>query len=80
MLRGRLEVEDELEGLDPIGDDGTGAADLSIDESWIGVHEIFLAAQRAGFQRIEALWLTGCMVKGVPLPEWLLEHMNGEEE
>lgn len=59
-----------------ISDDGTGAPELTLGESWIGLYEMFGLAMQAGFERMEALWLVGCMTKGVPLPDWMMEKLE----
>ena len=41
--------------------------------------ENYQLAKRAGFESLEALWLIGCMLKGVPLPDWMVEKLNKED-
>ena len=36
-----------------------------------GFHEMFLAFHAAGFTVYQALWMTGAMAKGLPIPDWI---------
>lgn len=42
--------------------------------------ENYRLAQEAGFQRMEALWLIACLIKGVPMPDWMIEKLEGEPD
>lgn len=69
----------ERSAVSSIGDDGIGAPDLTIVEGWMMLYENYRLAKNAGFEQIEALWLVGCMVRGVPLPDWMVERLNKED-
>lgn len=51
----------------------------SLDASAVVHHEIHASLRRAGFGRWQALWLTACMAKGVPLPQWFVAQLEGAE-
>lgn len=62
-----------------ISDDGTGAPELTMVEGWIGLYECYLLSKRAGFEKMEALWLVGCLIKGLPMPDWMMEKLERNE-
>lgn len=53
---------------------------MSMNDSAVAMHEFYSSLRRGGFGRWEALWLTGCMVKGVPLPDWLADKLRNTED
>lgn len=47
-----------------------------MDSSALVHHEIHASLRRAGFGRWQALWLTACTIKGVPLPQWFADQLE----
>ena len=65
-------------------DDGRSAdADpdliMSLQDSALAMNEMYRSYREAHFTRFEALWLTGAMAKGVPMPEWLVDRLRDED-
>lgn len=56
-------------------DPGTG-----LDAETLVHHEIHQSFRRAGFGRWQALWLTACMAKGVPLPQWFAAQLDAVQQ
>lgn len=59
-------------------DGGSGEVPLvaNLDEALIAMHEYHRGLRKAGFGRMEALWLTGAWAKGVPMPDWLYDLLE----
>ena len=51
-------------------------AQFTVDESAVMLHEFYSSLRNAGFGRTAALWLTACMSKGVPLPDWFADKLR----
>lgn len=51
----------------------------SLDDGAVVAHEMYLSLRRAGFGRWAALWLTACLNKAVPLPDWFADKLRDAE-
>lgn len=60
----------------PDGEGGPADPSPTLDSSAVVHHEIHQSLRRAGFGRWQALWLTACMAKGVPLPQWFADQLQ----
>ena len=60
-------------------DNGPPDPSAALDGSAVIHHEIHQSLRRAGFGRWQALWLTACTIKGVPLPAWFAEQLNATQ-
>lgn len=56
----------------PVVEDGMSEMDVGA----VGLQEAYQTFLKAGFAPMEALWLIGCMLRGVPLPEWLIDRLG----
>ena len=52
---------------------------MSLQDSALAMNEMYRSYREAHFTRFEALWLTGAMAKGVPMPEWLVDRLRDED-
>lgn len=57
-----------------------GQGDMpTLDDALVAMHEWFVGLRKAGFGRMEALWLTGVWSKGVPMPDWLYDMLEAHK-
>jgi hypothetical protein len=51
----------------------------TMQEGATGLNELYVSLRNGGFGRWAALWLCGCMLKSVPLPDWFADRLRDSE-
>lgn len=51
---------------------------LPLVEGAIQLHETYTLLTGAGFEEYQALFLVGVLLKGVPMPDWVIARISGQ--